>query len=82
MGGEEFVLLLPGKNIDDAYALAEEIRKRVETSVCRFEEQNINITMSFGVNDLDKEKTPETNIEQVDEKLYMAKQSGRNRVIR
>jgi diguanylate cyclase (GGDEF)-like protein len=81
-GGEEFVLLLPGKNIDDAYALAEEIRKRVEASVCRFEEQTINITMSFGVNDLDKEKTPDTNIEQVDEKLYTAKQSGRNRVIR
>jgi diguanylate cyclase (GGDEF)-like protein len=81
-GGEEFVLLLPGKNIDDAYALAEEIRKRVEASVCRFEEQTINITMSFGVNDLDKEKTPDTNIEQVDEKLYKAKQSGRNRVIR
>lgn len=81
-GGEEFVLLLPGKNIEDAYALAENIRKEVEASVCHYEDQAIKITMSFGVNDLNKEKTPDANVEQVDEKLYQAKQSGRNRVIK
>ena len=50
-------------------------------SVCHFEELDIKVTMSFGVTRLDPAKSVEDNIKDADEKLYKAKESGRNRVI-
>ena len=38
------------------------------------------MTMSFGVKALDPHLTPEENVKKVDEKLYEAKSTGRNRV--
>ena len=80
-GGEEFVLLLLERDGSQAIALAESIRETVETSVCRFGTQDIRVTMSFGVRELGETVSAEENIEQVDAKLYQAKETGRNRVV-
>lgn len=80
-GGEEFVLLLEDMDLKQAASLAEKIRKQIEKSVCTFEDQDIQITMSFGVKQWDSEKTAAVNIGQVDDRLYQAKTSGRNQVI-
>ena len=50
-------------------------------SVCHFEDLDIKVTMSFGVTSLDPVMSVEDNIKVADEKLYRAKESGRNRVI-
>lgn len=80
-GGEEFVLLLENMNLEQAADHTEKIRQKIEKSVCTFDKQDIHITMSFGVKQWDSEKTAAVNIGQVDDRLYQAKTSGRNRVV-
>lgn len=80
-GGEEFIVMLPGKDLGEAAETAEELRIKTENSVCLFEELQIKVTMSFGCTELDPGKSIENNISNADEKLYRAKRSGRNIVI-
>lgn len=80
-GGEEFILLLEHTKWETAVQLAETLRERVEQSVCLFEQQSIHVTMSFGVSRWDRELTSDENIKGVDQKLYKAKTTGRNRVV-
>lgn len=60
---------------------AERLRICIMDSVCHYEELDIKITMSFGVTNIDPTFSIEDNIKNADEKLYTAKESGRNRVV-
>ncbi len=80
-GGEEFIVILPDASLEDAAEAAEKIRKTIMESVCVFEGTQIKITMSFGCAQIDFSLSAEDNIKVADEKLYTAKQTGRNRVI-
>lgn len=80
-GGEEFVILLNDLTGEEAISLAESIRQKVERSICSFGTDDIKVTMSFGVDQMMKESSPEENVKRVDAKLYRAKETGRNRVI-
>lgn len=80
-GGEEFILIIPGSNIQGAADIAERIRRNIMTSVCSFEGTDIKATMSFGCAELSPELDAEENIKIADERLYRAKEGGRNRVI-
>lgn len=80
-GGEEFILLLLGSDAEKAEKLAEKMRRQIEQTVCKFEEQDIWVTMSFGVSDFIKDYTLNVNIECVDASLYKAKTLGRNCVV-
>lgn len=80
-GGEEFILLLPKVEFEKAIEIAQGIRSRVEQSECHCLNVVVKVTMSFGVSSIDYEKSSVENIEITDEKLYRAKQEGRNRVI-
>lgn len=81
-GGEEFLFLLANKDLEDTAAFAERVRKQVEASVCDYADLQIRVTMSFGVEELNRELTSDENIKRADNKLYIAKESGRNRVIK
>ena len=77
-GGEEFILLLPETTLEQAVAVAENLRETVENH--NFMESE-SITISIGVADVIAElKNIEGLIEKADENLYRAKESGRNRV--
>lgn len=80
-GGEEFVVLLPGMDINAAAQFAERIRQTVESSICYFADTPIRVTMSMGVKTLEAGLSPEENIRGVDDRLYEAKTGGRNRVV-
>lgn len=80
-GGEEFIIMLPQKDKSKAVEFAEELRCEIMESVCEYEGREIKITMSFGVSELDEKATPEINIKNADEKLYNAKETGRNKVV-
>lgn len=80
-GGEEFIVLLPATDSKKATELAERIRCTVKESECRYEEMVIRITMSFGVKELERDKSTDANVRDADEKLYEAKSTGRDKVV-
>lgn len=78
-GGEEFVVLLPGKSIEEALEIAERIRQKMHTE--RFASPGLSMTASFGVaRQHSLEETPTTLLKRADSALYRAKESGRDRV--
>ena len=81
-GGEEFIVLLSDTGIEGAVATAEKIRAAVEESECIFDGNAISVTLSFGCGDIDPARSAEENIAVCDRRLYIAKESGRNRVVR
>ena len=80
-GGEEFIMIMVDADMEKAAAKAESIRKEIEGATCECFGYTIRHTMSFGVTEFDGSKSIEANISVADEKLYTAKESGRNRVI-
>ena len=77
-GGEEFIVILPADKIDDVYRAAEYIRVRIEKH--KFDEVQ-ELTCSFGVVLHEDGVDIDESIKKVDDKLYEAKNSGRNRVV-
>ncbi len=81
IGGEEFVLLLPGTPIDGAIGLAERLRTRIRAEALDFEGTFIRVTASFGVSEFELDEEPEAALRRADEALYEAKRTGRDRTI-
>ncbi len=79
-GGEEFGILLPEIGLDGGRLTAEKVRRIVETTPFRHEQQVIPCTVSLGVAVLGGNETAEGLYKRADERLYEAKQQGRNRV--
>jgi diguanylate cyclase (GGDEF)-like protein/PAS domain S-box-containing protein len=77
-GGEEFVLLLPNTSIKEAKSILEKIRASIEATT--FEKVG-HITISAGVSQMSREETSTTLLKKIDDALYEAKESGRNRVV-
>jgi two-component system, cell cycle response regulator len=82
-GGEEFVLMLPGTDINQAHNIAERIRRSVEMKPFRVSGgAEIRVTVSAGVTTLlDHEESMERMMKRADESLYLAKNAGRNKVV-
>lgn len=77
-GGEEFLAILPSTASAGAAAVAERLRRDVETAVV----DGLNVTISIGVATYPDVAVigPEQLIEAADEALYQSKRNGRNRV--
>lgn len=76
-GGEEFLIICPETDLNGARKLAEKLRLHIEESGFPGVK---HITGSFGVTSFIADDTLETIISRVDQALYNAKESGRNRV--
>ena len=76
-GGEEFVVLLPGSDLDAGRLLAEKLRMVLERQPFSDVGQ---VTCSFGVAEYAPDDNMDALIKKVDRCLYHAKASGRNRV--
>ena len=79
MGGEEFAVLLPGTELDDAMAVAERIRGRIADRALQREAMGTGLTTSIGVVHYDF-GTPAELLRRADAALYRAKEQGKNRV--
>ncbi len=81
-GGEEFCLVLPDSNCDNAGRICEQLRLAVEDHTFYADSHIIKITISIGIYN----KLPDDNtdlhsvIQNADQALYKAKQNGRNRI--
>ncbi len=81
-GGEEFALILPGIDKETARTVAEKFRRKIEVTTFKFENYNINLTVSAGVTDVKTEdEVPTDVVKRADEALYQAKSEGRNKVV-
>lgn len=79
-GGEEFIVLLPDSDEDEATMIAERIRTMLQASLSST--ISIPITISIGVAQYQAGETLETFVSRADQALYQAKEQGRNRVVR
>ena len=78
-GGEEFTVLLPHTNQEQANYFAERLRKRIEQEIVKVEEFLINYTISIGVCEYKSYFESHTQwLKSADAALYRAKESGRN----
>lgn len=77
-GGEEFLIILPATQLDEAGPLAERIRVAVKQEHFPSVGQ---ITVSLGVAQLRIEDSIDSLIQRVDQALYRAKQAGRDRMV-
>ncbi|NOY70299.1 MAG: GGDEF domain-containing protein [Deltaproteobacteria bacterium] len=81
-GGEEFCCLLPETISGPARELADRIRKKIEGSVFTYNDNDIHITVSGGVSEVKKELgSVDGLLEKADKALYIAKESGRNKIV-
>jgi len=77
-GGEEFLILVQNTDLNGAFKLAENLRQKIEK--CQFTNIKKQITISTGVSTFTPEQSLESIIKITDDKLYKAKENGRNRV--
>ncbi len=80
-GGEEFVFVFNDKNGDDAFMMAEHIRKHVEDMTISYGDIEVKVTVTFGVEEYNQRQSFSELIKKADDKLYMGKEKGRNCVI-
>jgi two-component system cell cycle response regulator len=83
-GGEEFILLLTGTVLDAAVTFAERVRQAIEDHTFVFEGGTLKRTASFGVAGWPHPRIMNSDglVKAADDALYVAKEMGRNRVIR
>ncbi|MEJ6790443.1 PleD family two-component system response regulator [Brevundimonas sp. BR2-1] len=84
LGGEEFVVVMPGATMDDAVRVADRIRRDVASQPFPIMNgaEGLTITVSIGVASSDGNgDTPEALLKRADEGVYEAKAHGRNQVI-
>jgi diguanylate cyclase (GGDEF)-like protein len=79
IGGEEFLVLLPGANLEQSAAMAERLRRGVEADTVG---GGLRVTMSFGVSASRRDSAFDYELicAEADAALYEAKRQGRNRV--
>lgn len=89
-GGEEFVMLLPETNLETAIKVIDKVREMIAKLPFHFRDENIQITMSFGLIEFKeglssegedaRDIEPSVLFDRADEALYKAKKNGRNRL--
>jgi diguanylate cyclase (GGDEF)-like protein len=81
VGGEEFALLLPGTDLRDAMALADQLCAKVGATPLDLTSIGLPITASFGVAAMsENDLTLDDMIRRADRALYRSKRAGRNQV--
>lgn len=80
-GGEEFVILLPDTDIEEAVTVMTRVQRNLTKKFFLHENQRVLITFSAGVALLAPGELGDAAIARADAALYKAKEAGRNRVL-
>lgn len=79
-GGEEFLILIPGKK-DVAIQIAEKLREKVSELTFVSEMYNFSVTMTFGISEYSPGYRVEKLIKIADDNLYVGKGNGKDQVV-
>lgn len=79
-GGEEFVIMFLDTNREKAIEFAERLRKSIEQITFEYNTIKLNVTISLGVAEFKDDASITDLIKRADEALYVAKETGRNKV--
>lgn len=80
-GGEEFLVVLPNSDLEQAAHQADRMRLILSQKPMYVDGKELTVTASFGVTASDGiERTPDEYVRVADEALYLSKNAGRNRV--
>jgi len=79
-GGEEFLMCMPNTCLENAWQVAERIRRAIEQLRPLYEHKQIAVSASLGCASMQPEDSQQDLIQRVDTALYLAKNSGRNQV--
>ncbi len=81
-GGEEFVVLMPAANIQDALERAKTLLEKISAKTIIYQDKALgSLTISIGISSWDgRGEIPDLLLLDADRALYRAKQKGRNRV--
>lgn len=80
IGGEEFVILLPGASVGGAMVIAERIRLAIAEQAITCNEASFHITASFGISSVTSDMSLENALARADTALYRAKNGGRDQI--
>ncbi len=81
-GGEEFVILLPETSVEHAYTVCDRLREKIaEIEVSGVNGETVSFTVSMGLAESSVAADINSILTVADEALYIAKQTGRNRVV-
>ena len=82
IGGDEFAIILPDTNVDNAAAFFDRIRSKLnQVEISIDGRSSLTLSFSCGLAVFRSEYLPEDLIEEADHSLYSAKAGGRNRVV-
>lgn len=80
-GGEEFVILMPDTPLEEAITAMTRLQRELTKNFFLAGNEKILITFSAGVAQLATDESQEDALKRADEAMYMAKRSGKNRVV-
>jgi len=79
-GGEEFLFIFPQTSAKNANIIAEKIQQKLQAHLVHYNSENIKVTVSMGIEQLNGEQSIDEVINSADKYLYQAKNSGRNQI--
>lgn len=80
-GGEEFLFVFNDMNGDDAFIKLNDLRTRISEYDFEFNGKKLRVNMTFGLEEYSSRDGYEEAIKKADNKLYLGKESGRNKVV-
>lgn len=80
-GGEEFLFVFTEHNPDNVFVYLNDLRHTIKHTRFTFNDININVTMTFGLEEFSPNHGIDATIKAADEKLYLGKESGRDKVV-
>ncbi len=80
-GGEEFLMVFRNMTQQQVYRELTRFLQKIREKRFYYQDKTFSLTMTFGVQQLMKNQTPEEVIHKADEKLYAGKENGRNVIV-
>tara|TARA_R110002072_G_scaffold4663_7_gene32610 strand:+ start:62858 stop:63835 length:978 start_codon:yes stop_codon:yes gene_type:complete len=81
-GGEEFGIILPDTNSEQALVFAERLRTKIDATAVAWETESLSVTISIGISEFATDmRSHQDWIEKSDTALYAAKERGRNQSV-